>query len=1672
MSKKLFITTIILLFLVSLSAMFVEIGTQDGTSNYVPVYGFYDYGWSRVVYQNSSIANSIDIQGISFNVTNTPADYTMPGQQIYLKHTSDSEITSASYINPANDDSYQLVFDGSITYSGSGWVDVVFDTEFAYNGQDNLEMYFVNNDGDYASGQPIFATSSSDAEVFTSVYKYADNTFPEVDGTLAAYIPCTRLHFTEEGAPSPAVLISPENTSMNIATPVNLEWTAGENTDSFDVYLSTDYQLVNSSDASALVNQQSATSYTVTDIEYLTQYFWKIVSHNETSEFIASSPVYSFTSAAVDGTIIVGNGQVVNQSLPMEPYFGYTISQTIYLQEWLNIDNQRIEEIGYYYNGNAEFTEDNIQIWMAHTDLAEFSDAESWLTQDQLTLVYDGSFSVPAEEGWVTIVLDVPFNYNNTQNLLVGFESNTQGFSSSSNEFYVTSTTNNQSLEKHSDTSNYDFVTLEAGTLRTAYPNTLFTFGNIPNEPQLMVNPDSYTWEPTIMGTQGETVVFTMRNSGIGTLTINSLAIDTQAEFVLSDTNTYPLELTDNTAQFTLVFQPELVGDYTANVTITDSDANETLIALSGSSYDATIYEFPYFQGFEDVAINELPTDWEAIINSSSSGAYAQVGTLNPYQGENVLRLYNSGDTDPQDIKAITAPLDQMNTRRVKFFARASSENGVVLGVGSTSSNNNPEMYNELTTIELTNEYQQFYVHFNEISDDDSMLCFDYIGSGSTYTTIYIDDVTIEDIPTGSYADISPLDFDLGNVYLNRTALATVNVANWGSDDLVVDLTSDEYFSFENEQVTIISGNNAEINFTFTPQAEGQFTGSFLIETNADNLPEQTINVTAFVLPALPEGLVVIGDGELTNQSIPFEPWYRHSYSQTIYLAEEINMEGQRLEKISWHYNGNSAWGPDEMRIFLGHTSETSFATTDSWIDPASLSEVYTGTISVPAEDGWVETQLDMPFVYDNTENLVVAVFHSVAQYHASSDEFYCTPTDDARSIIYYNDNNIPDVSNPATANYIRNSYPNVHLEFGEVPEGADMIVYPVVNTFEMVAVDASSQEKTITMRSIGLSDVTVIQAPVLSGDDADQFTITTDNNTYPLVLPFMETATVGVSFTPDSEGTKTAILEVVDNVSRQTRTVTLSAYAYADDGNDVPASATNLTLPVNNDTYAIMPEGDIDWYKIPAMGIGDTLLVATQAADGSNISVRSWLYGPVEDPTSINGADFIANGTSIEEVLPASGNYYLRVAQTSLNPADDNSNVERKDFNGQNTRTVRDNIGLYNLSVDANYNYDYNAPVNLEATNSNGYVELTWIEPEYERYLVSYDVYRDDEQINADPIAIGTNTYSDPTVIVGQEYTYYVVAVYEDPNGQSLPSNSVSITYFSSGDPLWGDNFEEHADFTTNLNGWIQHDVDGEATYGFSNVEFEHAGEAMSYMVFNPNSTTPPITDMTAYEGDKFLASFASSAGTNDDWIISPYMTIGTTTVVSFYARSYTDEYGLEKFRVLMSLGGDQPSDFQFSLHQGIDYLEAPTEWTPYYFNLSDLTGTSVRIAIQCISNDAFVFMTDNFRIDSTDDGVDNDDQQVAPLMSTLEQNYPNPFNPETSIAYSLKTSGLVSLDIYNVKGQKVKTLINDNQEAGSHTAVWNGRDDKGNNVSSGVYFYKLKSGNYTSTRKMILLK
>jgi hypothetical protein len=95
-----------------------------------------------------------------------------------------------------------------------------------------------------------------------------------------------------------------------------------------------------------------------------------------------------------------------------------------------------------------------------------------------------------------------------------------------------------------------------------------------------------------------------------------------------------------------------------------------------------------------------------------------------------------------------------------------------------------------------------------------------------------------------------------------------------------------------------------------------------------------------------------------------------------------------------------------------------------------------------------------------------------------------------------------------------------------------------------------------------------------------------------------------------------------------------------------------------------------------------------------------------------------------------------------------------------------------------------------------------------------------------------------------------------------------------------------------------------------------------------------------------------------------------------------------------------------------------------------------------------------------------------AIPDKFALFQNYPNPFNPSTTISFDLPTECTVSINIYDINGRQIKTHTSSRYTAGSHQIQWDGRDDRGNPVASGIYVYRINAGKFSQSRKMMLLK
>ncbi|MFZ1518781.1 MAG: alpha-amylase family glycosyl hydrolase [Ignavibacteriaceae bacterium] len=146
---------------------------------------------------------------------------------------------------------------------------------------------------------------------------------------------------------------------------------------------------------------------------------------------------------------------------------------------------------------------------------------------------------------------------------------------------------------------------------------------------------------------------------------------------------------------------------------------------------------------------------------------------------------------------------------------------------------------------------------------------------------------------------------------------------------------------------------------------------------------------------------------------------------------------------------------------------------------------------------------------------------------------------------------------------------------------------------------------------------------------------------------------------------------------------------------------------------------------------------------------------------------------------------------------------------------------------------------------------------------------------------------------------------------------------------------------------------------------------------------------------------------------------------------------------------------------------------WWYEYFSGDSINVTNTTESISLPPGDFKIYTTS--RLPLPEQGILLDVELIdskIPVEYNLEQNYPNPFNPNTIIRYSIVTPSQVTLKIYDVLGNEIKTLVNVEQVNGVYEVDWNGDDQFGNNVSTGVYFYKINAGDYTETRKMMLIK
>lgn len=271
----------------------------------------------------------------------------------------------------------------------------------------------------------------------------------------------------------------------------------------------------------------------------------------------------------------------------------------------------------------------------------------------------------------------------------------------------------------------------------------------------------------------------------------------------------------------------------------------------------------------------------------------------------------------------------------------------------------------------------------------------------------------------------------------------------------------------------------------------------------------------------------------------------------------------------------------------------------------------------------------------------------------------------------------------------------------------------------------------------------------------------------------------------------------------------------------------------------------------------------------------------------------------------------------------------------------------------------------------------------------------------------------------------------------------------------IFEDGFETYDDFTIGpIGDWTQIDLDGSAVYGSTDYDFINESYIGTAIVFNPSMTTPPATG-TAWDvrtGDKGLYFFAAQSLLNDDYFISPQIDLNgaTGSSVTFWAKSVTDTYGLERFEVLLSTGSNAtPADFTVDLSGGEQ--QAPIDlYTEYTYDLTAYDGQQVYIAIHYVAQDSFVLQVDDFSVQATSvSGVD----ELQALGFSL---YPNP----VSNSLNMKANTAIdNVSVLNLLGQEVINVSPSKLQA----------DVNFSNLNAGVYLVKVQIGNTSGTFKVV---
>ncbi len=330
-----------------------------------------------------------------------------------------------------------------------------------------------------------------------------------------------------------------------------------------------------------------------------------------------------------------------------------------------------------------------------------------------------------------------------------------------------------------------------------------------------------------------------------------------------------------------------------------------------------------------------------------------------------------------------------------------------------------------------------------------------------------------------------------------------------------------------------------------------------------------------------------------------------------------------------------------------------------------------------------------------------------------------------------------------------------------------------------------------------------------------------------------------------------------------------------------------------------------------------------------------------------------------------------------------------------------------------------------------------------YQKIDASWDDYStQNEQLKhwLDPISSNYTTLNGYDPYINPDLAPPVNLTYTIEN-----ENNVTLNWLEPGSSTgnFNDGFEEYTDFSLNFGSWTQHDNDEQATWGVNNFDFTNEGYTGAFIVFTPSACDPANpSGWEAYSGNSYVACFDSQTLPNDDWLITPQITVMSGNQLSFYAKSISDDDGLERFTVSISTTGTATEDFT-KISSG-DYTEPPTTWTQYTYDLSAYAEQDIYIAINVVSDDAFCFMLDDFEVSNPvkNKKLENNSQvNINNEILNKSKNLSNRENTENTIIADLTTKDLIGYKLYRntLLYQELDNITTTYIDAGLDDGIYN---------------------------------